>query len=851
MEAISRSILPPIFWKQRLTARTALSRAVFVLLLGFFLVSSLVCAVAAIRWVNRPFPGFVILENLRVDRPGPSHWTGVQAGVRFPDRILAVNEKPVTTVEEIGAVVRRLPVGTSVTYSIEREGRRLDVQIPTMTWTWLDAFSKFGVMFSVGCGLFFLGVLVFVLKPDTEVSWTFFLAGLFLALDFINVFDYQADPFGVNPVIHAGMFIFPAAVIHLSTVFPAKPDWLERHRFLTAVPYLLSVALLIGMEGLYHNHPFFETLHHVQVSYLAAGALALLTSIAVSLWIGGSVLARTRAKVLLLGATLALPIPAGTAILRSYGVWLGGIPATFTVIPLLIFPAAIAIAIVNHNLFDVDVYIKRTIGYVVMTAVVALGYFSVQTVVSAFLLEPLFGAQAEQLYPVIFALLVVFFFNPINRRVQEGVETLFFRKAYDYKATVATIGDALASLVDLDAILIKVISVLREQMFLDRAGVIVLDPGKQACRSLFFGDAAGPARQATPDPCLRQDDPLLSLVARQKRLITKYDIAEDPLFAGVRESCSRSFAELGASLAVPLFSRDQFTGMLALGYKKSGHFYTREDIDLVHTLSAMTSTAIEQGREKAQREVLMKLFSKHVAPEVAEALWQQRDHFLDGGRPRSQKLIATVLFTDLQGFSGVSEKLDPQALMDWLNTYMEAITRTVMDHGGVVDDYFGDGVKVNFGVPVPRTTEEENRRDAVNAVNCAIALEQEMIRVNVSMKERGLPTLRMRVGIYTGPVVAGSLGSAERMKYTTLGDTVNTAARLESFDKSLSLPHLETSPCRILIGEATLRFLGDQFETSPVGEVALKGKETRITVHCVLGQKAAVGARASLKGPLA
>ena len=182
-----------------------------------------------------------------------------------------------------------------------------------------------------------------------------------------------------------------------------------------------------------------------------------------------------------------------------------------------------------------------------------------------------------------------------------------------------------------------------------------------------------------------------------------------------------------------------------------------------------------------------------MAPEVAEVLWQQREQFLDGGRPRSQKQIVTVMFTDLQGFTSVSEQLDPQVLMDWLNTYMDAIARTVMDHGGVVDDYFGDGVKVNFGVPVPRTSEEEIRQDALHAVRCALALEREMARINENMKARGLPNLRMRVGIYTGPVVAGTLGSAERMKYTTLGDTVNTAARLESYDKDLFLPHFGNS----------------------------------------------------------
>ena len=104
------------------------------------------------------------------------------------------------------------------------------------------------------------------------------------------------------------------------------------------------------------------------------------------------------------------------------------------------------------------------------------------------------------------------------------------------------------------------------------------------------------------------------------------------------------------------------------------------------------------------------------------------------------------------------------------------------------------------------------------------------------MRERGLPTLRMRVGIFTGSVVAGSLGSADRMKYTTLGDTVNTASRLESFDKDLVLPHLATSPCRILVGESTLKHLIGLFHTQLVGELSLKGKDEKINAYCVLGQ---------------
>jgi len=312
-------------------------------------------------------------------------------------------------------------------------------------------------------------------------------------------------------------------------------------------------------------------------------------------------------------------------------------------------------------------------------------------------------------------------------------------------------------------------------------------------------------------------------------------VAEDPLYSMVQESCGQRFAELGASLALPLFSRNEFAGALALGYKQSGHFYTREDIDLLKTLSSMTSTAIEQSREKGQKAVLMQLFSKHVSPQVAESLWEQREQFLEGGRPRSQSMIVTAMFTDLQGFSTISEKQTPEVLMNWLNTYLEMMTTTVMEHGGVVDDFFGDGVKINFGVPIPRETEGEIRQDAMNAVTCALAMEQKMIALNGRMAADGQQPLRMRIGIYTGPVVAGSLGSAERMKYTTIGDTVNTAARLESFDKDLVIARATDSPCRILIGESTLQQVESLFEVEKVGELILKGKTERIGAYCVLG----------------
>ena len=155
-----------------------------------------------------------------------------------------------------------------------------------------------------------------------------------------------------------------------------------------------------------------------------------------------------------------------------------------------------------------------------------------------------------------------------------------------------------------------------------------------------------------------------------------------------------------------------------------------------------------------------------------------------GSRPHPQRLTATVLFTDLEGFTSVSECLGEQALMDWLATYLDVMSQQVMAHGGVINKYMGDAIMALFGVPIPHTSAAEISQDAVHAVQCALAMRRELIQLNRRWRDQQQPTIRMRVGIYTGPLVAGTVGSAERLEYTVYGDTVN-ASRLESYEKDV------------------------------------------------------------------
>jgi adenylate cyclase len=217
---------------------------------------------------------------------------------------------------------------------------------------------------------------------------------------------------------------------------------------------------------------------------------------------------------------------------------------------------------------------------------------------------------------------------------------------------------------------------------------------------------------------------------------------------------------------------------------------------------------------------------------------------MHGGRLEAQTMTITVLFSDLANFTPVAERLTPTELLNWLNEYMETMASLVTQYGGVVDNYIGDAIKADFGVPIPRTTEDEIRQDATNAVSCALAMRREMERLNDYWSAQGSPLVRIRVGIATGPVVAGCLGSTQRIKYTTIGDVVNTSARLESFSKEAPGNNPD-SLCQVLLAEQTAECLEDRFELEPVGTVSLKGKSKGVMVYRLLGEKAAVDVEAS------
>jgi adenylate cyclase len=251
---------------------------------------------------------------------------------------------------------------------------------------------------------------------------------------------------------------------------------------------------------------------------------------------------------------------------------------------------------------------------------------------------------------------------------------------------------------------------------------------------------------------------------------------------------------------------------------------------LAPVLGALIAAGAARARrgheERRDRAALRRLFTRlHGAP-VAEELLRDRALFLAGGRPRPQELTATVLFSDIAGFTAICEALPPEPLVAWLDGYVDVMTGIVSAHGGVVLQFVGDGIVAAFGVPVPRRAEAAIAADARAAASCALAMEQAMERLNADWRAAGLPEGGLRVGIHTGPVVAGSIGRGERIEYCLLGDTANVGARLEQMGKQEG----GEGPgcCTILVSDPVWNLLGGEVRGRPIGELALRNRRARI-----------------------
>jgi adenylate cyclase len=311
-----------------------------------------------------------------------------------------------------------------------------------------------------------------------------------------------------------------------------------------------------------------------------------------------------------------------------------------------------------------------------------------------------------------------------------------------------------------------------------------------------------------PDEKVQLSRTVIELAVRNRSALTTEDAAADERFAR-GESVLRF--DLKAVLCAPLVKDNEVVGAL---YITRDLPFSNTERDLVAALGQLIAMGLERSRLREQyaaAERTKKSLERFHAPDVVRRLMMETSAPISarGDGLFLEPLTSTVMFCDLAGFTKWCEAQDAETVGRVLNAYLGAMTETVFSHGGTVDKFIGDAIMCIFGAPFMAPD------DPIRAVRCAV----EMRRSFRALVQSGAcgdsaRNLDVHIGINTGKVVAGTVGSPQRMEYTALGDTVNIAARLEGVAKG----------GQIVVGPTTAALVRDQIKLRSLGPVALKGK---------------------------
>jgi adenylate cyclase len=306
-------------------------------------------------------------------------------------------------------------------------------------------------------------------------------------------------------------------------------------------------------------------------------------------------------------------------------------------------------------------------------------------------------------------------------------------------------------------------------------------------------------------------------VLKDRVSILTSDAMVDPRF-GAGDSIR--FHGIRSAMCAPLWNKDQVIGIIHVDSPMLTNCFTLNDLDLLTALANYAAVAVERARlnqkivaEEKKRERLGRFLSPQVTSRILATSDSQGAAL---GVPEVKEV--TILFADIVGFTTMSEKMSPSQVALLLSDYLSRMTDVIFKYEGTLDKFIGDAIMAVFGAPLDMPDH------AARAIRAALEMQERLAEFNADRKEG--PTVRVRIGINSGKVVAGEIGSVNKKEYTVLGDTVNTASRLES---SVAKPGM------IVIGGNTRACVAELFDCRSLGTFTLKGKEKEVAVYEVVG----------------
>lgn len=369
---------------------------------------------------------------------------------------------------------------------------------------------------------------------------------------------------------------------------------------------------------------------------------------------------------------------------------------------------------------------------------------------------------------------------------------------------------------DLDQLLHKILMSLFKFVNADRAVILLREnDGSLAPR-------AAHRRDGTEAP-IQVSSTILNHVITERAAVLTHDASMD--FASSKGK-SMILNRISSAIVVPLLHEKDVLGALWLDSESLAQFQ-QKDLELVTAVGNQAAMFIENNllAKKIEQEIVNReRFSRLLSPNVAEQVLSGKLEVKKGGVHVPE---CTVFNSDIRGFTRMSEGASADVINELLNEYFELMVETIFKYEGTLDKFMGDGIMAFWGAPMTHPD------DAIRSVQCALDQMEVLGRFNRKRVEAGHPPLAVGMGLHTGPLVAGYVGSSKAMSYTVIGDTANTSARL----CGIALAG------QVIVSEPTLNRLGPRFEVEELPPAHLKGKEKPLRIFNVKREKASAVAK--------
>ena len=338
---------------------------------------------------------------------------------------------------------------------------------------------------------------------------------------------------------------------------------------------------------------------------------------------------------------------------------------------------------------------------------------------------------------------------------------------------------------------------------------------------ILFDEQGNPIPKLTKflDEAEQQDIPIsrtiLKMVAEQQVALMTSNALEDARLLGGK---SIAIHGIRSAMCVPLWNRNRVIGAVQVDSRIHIGRFTEEDLDLLTALANFGAVAIERAQlnEKFEQEQKIRArMERYHSPAVVDEIVKG---VISTDEAEIRNADVSILFADISGFTSVSETKKPEEVAEFLSHFFSCAVESIFAYGGTLDKFIGDAVMAFFGAPIP----QEDHAD--RAVLTGLMLQRLVGEWNADRVKQGLPEVKIRVGINSGPAVVGNVGTEKRVDYTVLGSTVNIASRLESG---------VAKPGQLVISKNTLERIVGSFKTESLGEFALKGLQQKMPVYAV------------------